>query len=368
MSGVVAITNAGVTSLNANSVGNAALVNASTTVNGQTCTLGSTCTITASATGITVATTTVSGGSTGNLLYDNAGVLGEKTPTGTGNVVLATSPTVSGLTVTGSLTATGLVTNGDLVNTATTVNGQTCTLGSTCTITASATSIAVGTTTITGGTTTQFLYDNAGTLGNKTIACADLSNGATGCSTATGTSGATIPLLNGTNTWSGVQSFNNGDVSLSGSSSGATVLHAPATGGVSMTFPAGTDTVAALGTVETFTAAQTFAEVHGGLPEVVVLTSNDYVAVAADCGKIKTLPTGTTPTVHLPNLNVGCTIVFVTSVAKSYQFLAASGGSTINSQGFSHSRGTNAGDTVSATIVVNSGSAATWNISGDLTS
>lgn len=38
-------------------------------------------------------------------------------------------------------------------------------------------------------------------------ACADLSNGATGCSTATGTSGATLPLLNGTNTFSGTQTF-----------------------------------------------------------------------------------------------------------------------------------------------------------------
>lgn len=37
-------------------------------------------------------------------------------------------------------------------------------------------------------------------------ACADLSNGATGCSTATGTSGGNIPLLNGTNVWSGQQS------------------------------------------------------------------------------------------------------------------------------------------------------------------
>jgi hypothetical protein len=37
-------------------------------------------------------------------------------------------------------------------------------------------------------------------------ACADLSNGATGCSTATGTSGATLPLLNGANTWSNQQS------------------------------------------------------------------------------------------------------------------------------------------------------------------
>jgi hypothetical protein len=37
-------------------------------------------------------------------------------------------------------------------------------------------------------------------------ACADLSNGATGCSTATGTSGATIPLLNAANVWSNQQS------------------------------------------------------------------------------------------------------------------------------------------------------------------
>lgn len=57
--------------------------------------------------------------------------------TGTGGMVLATGPTIAGLTVTGSLTATGLVTNGDLANASTTVNGQTCTLGSPCTVTAS---------------------------------------------------------------------------------------------------------------------------------------------------------------------------------------------------------------------------------------
>lgn len=46
---------------------------------------------------------------------------------------------------------------------------------------------------------------NAGAI--TQAACADLSNGSTGCSTATGTSGGTIPLLNGTNTWSGTQTF-----------------------------------------------------------------------------------------------------------------------------------------------------------------
>lgn len=43
---------------------------------------------------ITVGTTTVTGGSTGQILFDNAGVLGEKAVTGTGSVVLATSPTL----------------------------------------------------------------------------------------------------------------------------------------------------------------------------------------------------------------------------------------------------------------------------------
>jgi hypothetical protein len=41
-------------------------------------------------------------------------------------------------------------------------------------------------------------------------ACADLSNGATGCSTATGTSGATIPLNNAANTFSALETFGAG--------------------------------------------------------------------------------------------------------------------------------------------------------------
>jgi hypothetical protein len=46
-------------------------------------------------------------------------------------------------------------------------------------------------------------------------ACANLSNGASGCSTATGTSGATIPLLSGTNVWSGQQSVTPATLSIS---------------------------------------------------------------------------------------------------------------------------------------------------------
>lgn len=56
------------------------------------------------------------------------------------------------------------------------------------------------TTTVTGA-----LKGNGTAL--SAAACADLSNGATGCSTATGTSGATLPLNNSNNAFSGNNSF-----------------------------------------------------------------------------------------------------------------------------------------------------------------
>lgn len=119
---------------------------------------------------LVINSTPISGASAGQVLYSDSTKLQAYNITGSaGSVVLSTSPTISGLTVTGSFTATGLVTNADLVNTSTTVNGQTCTLGSTCTITAAATSITVGSTTVASGVTTRILYDNAGVLGEYTL-------------------------------------------------------------------------------------------------------------------------------------------------------------------------------------------------------
>ena len=65
------------------------------------------------ASGLTVGTTAITGGTSGRILYDNAGVLGELATTGTGNVVLATSPTfvtpAIGTPTSGTLTScTGL--------------------------------------------------------------------------------------------------------------------------------------------------------------------------------------------------------------------------------------------------------------------
>lgn len=79
-----------------NTIG-AAASNASTTVNGQTCTLGSTCTVTAAAAGIVVGTTTVGSGSSGYILYDNGGTLGNLATTGSGSVVLAVNPALTGV-------------------------------------------------------------------------------------------------------------------------------------------------------------------------------------------------------------------------------------------------------------------------------
>lgn len=112
---------------------------------------------------------------------------------------------------------------------------------------------------LTGGTVAA-ARGGAGTIngalkgnGSGTVsqaACADLSNGATGCSTATGTSGATLPLLNGTNTWSGTQTF------------GTTVGTVTSQSGTTYTF-ASTD----CGTTVRFTnAAAVTATIPQGLP------------------------------------------------------------------------------------------------------
>lgn len=49
----------------------------------------------ASGGGITVGTTTITSGTSGRIAYNNAGVYGEKAVTGTGDVVLATSPSIT---------------------------------------------------------------------------------------------------------------------------------------------------------------------------------------------------------------------------------------------------------------------------------
>jgi hypothetical protein len=169
-------------------------------------------------------------------------------------------------------------------------------------------------------------------------------------------------FLNVAQSWTAAQTFGNGDVILSGSSSGSSTIEAPATGGGTVMFFPGSDTVAGLGTAQAFTASNTFAEVHG-TAYAPTLTSNNYNAASSDCGKTLLLPTGTTPTLTLPNLNAACSLAVVQMTAVQYTIQAASGGTLVSINSFTKTKGQYA--ILFLTIIVPSASAATWDLSGD---
>lgn len=91
LSGTGILKRTGSGTCSASTVANADLANASTTVNGIVCTLGGTCTISATAASITVGTTGVASGTSGRVLFDNAGTLGEYVISGSGSVCMTTS-------------------------------------------------------------------------------------------------------------------------------------------------------------------------------------------------------------------------------------------------------------------------------------
>lgn len=57
--------------------------------------------------GIAIGSSAITGGASGKVLYDNAGVVGELTVTGSGDAVLATSPTLAGTPLITTTPATG---------------------------------------------------------------------------------------------------------------------------------------------------------------------------------------------------------------------------------------------------------------------
>ena len=116
----------------------------------------------------------------------------------------------------------------------------------------------------------------------------------------------------------------------------------------------------------TWSGAQAFAQIQG-TTYAPTFTSNNYTAAVSDCGKILLLPTGTSPTVTLPNINPatkGCVITFIQYSSVQDTFQAASGGTMdANVNGYTKTKGQNA--VVNLILTVSSASAAHWLLSGD---
>ena len=207
----------------------------------------------ATASGLTVGTTTITGGTAGRVLYDNSGVVGELANTGSGNNVLATSPTlvtpILGTPTSVTLTnATGLPVGG--ISATGTPSGTTFLRGDgTWSAPAASGGLTIGTTTITGGTTGRVLYDNAGVVGELSVI--PTANGGTNLTSFT--SGGAVYATS-------TSVLTTGTLPVSAGGTGATTLTGLVKGNGTSAFAAatvGTDYVAPA-TATSFTATQTF--------------------------------------------------------------------------------------------------------------
>jgi len=170
------------------------------------------------------------------------------------------------------------------------------TLTASSTVTLTGISTAAGTTCLALNASNQ-IVGSGSACGAGGGAVTSVSN-ADGTLTITPTTGAVVAslALGHANTWSGVQSFTNGDLSLLGATSGNTLLEATAAAGAGTvaTFPANTGIVAELNLAQTFSAVQTFSASNGIVysgaavgTQVSCLgldASNNVVKNAAACG------------------------------------------------------------------------------------
>jgi hypothetical protein len=164
----------------------------------------------------------------------------------------------------------------------------------------------------------------------------------------------------------GVNTSTLGAIKMFGNTSGDVTIEPNAVAGTStiMKVPAwgATGNVAAIDVAQTFSAAQTFGETHG-TTYAPTLTSNNYNAATTDCGKVLLIPTGTTPTVTMPNVNAACTIVLVQASATQFTVQAASGGTIHSVNSYTKSKAQYA--VLFLTIIVPSASVAEWTLGGD---
>ena len=122
--------------------------------------------------------------------------------------------------------------------------------------------------TVSGSTVTAFPAPGAA------ASCADLSDDGTACTANTGTSGATLPFLNGTNTWSGTQTFGpvNGSIGNSGAAvAGTTYTFAADDCGKTVVFTSGSAVTATIpAAIVPATVVCAFAVLQAGTAKVSV--------------------------------------------------------------------------------------------------
>ncbi len=188
---------------------------------------------------LTVGTTTISNGTTTKVLFDNVGVLGEYTISGTGNVAMTTSPVFT----TPSLG----------VATASSLNGNTFTTGTyTLTGTAGKTLNFTNTLTLSGTDSTTMTFPAT----SATIARTDAANTFTG----TQTIGAlTVTTVNGNTITAGSSTYTG-------------------TAAQTYTFPTTTATIARTDAAQTFTGTQTFTN--------AVINTNNAIAASGNAATV----------------------------------------------------------------------------------
>ena len=115
---------------------------------------------------VVINSSTITGGTSGNILYDNAGTIGEKGVSGTGNVVLVTSSTLSNVNIS-SVAVT--FPNSYLANSTATLGNATITLGGTTTSVGNLTLANANITSVAATFPNSYLANSTATLGNATI-------------------------------------------------------------------------------------------------------------------------------------------------------------------------------------------------------
>lgn len=244
---------------------------------------GGTVLYTASTIPLTVGSTTIASGTDTKVLFDNAGVLGEYTISGTGNVAMTTNPTLSGFTM---ADATNIVINtgtGTKIGTGTTQKlafynatpvvqqtGDVATALSTLGLVATPTVAATTISTATENTDTTCFPVFVTASGTQTLPAKTNTtltyNSNTNDLGVTKLNGLTVTASTGTFTLTNAKTLAvTNSLTLSGTDS------------TTMTFPTTTATIARTDAAQTFTGLQTFSQ---------ILTTPATISVSSNAGTV----------------------------------------------------------------------------------